>query len=483
MTSYLAQANGHSPIVAQLVGDLSERQLSMRVGGLSYLPGPVGKPPPEGALVDRIASIVRLLLAAPAEEQLRYLFAPLTGEGQPCKSARQAAVTVANFGLVEEDSGHWVTTALGEQWLSGGEDALSLWMFCHRTHRFVGEMLEVLSVHGRMHSTQLYEHARAFQIESVGATTKRAYLARDAGLVRLAKRSTWIVTDKGEQLLPYLPREEPREPVGGEDGDPPVRTPARAPKPSSRRIASPIPSFAPQAPMPPSPPPPTRLPPANQARPKPERVHWKGRGGFAESWHTQIGETKLYFGDVSVGLRDFIANSRMIVGCVAWVTAPEVINALRACDQGVAIVVHKEERLRTPGPAWEVRLLRDYEELPRTPGHQAFQAPLSDCNVPPGALSPIRCSGEAKGDSSTARMHHKFLVRCELIERSAVPQAVWTGSANMTRAATGSVENALAISDPAIASEYLHEFCRVAALSEPLDWAKDAVDPEWAPRP
>lgn len=66
-------------------------------------------------------------------------------------------------------------------------------------------------------------------------------------------------------------------------------------------------------------------------------------------------------------------------------------------------------------------------------------------------------------------MHHKFLVRCERKRGGGlVPQSVWTGSMNFSRAgATLSLENAVIIDDPVIAGAYLSEFESVLVVSRP----------------
>ena len=90
-------------------------------------------------------------------------------------------------------------------------------------------------------------------------------------------------------------------------------------------------------------------------------------------------------------------------------------------------------------------------------------------------------------------MHHKFAVFCERRESNdsaaeeaffddyivPVPYAVWTGSFNFTYTGTRSFENAVYIEDPEISRAYFNEWEQVAALSEPLDWERPYVAPEW----
>ena len=97
----------------------------------------------------------------------------------------------------------------------------------------------------------------------------------------------------------------------------------------------------------------------------------------------------------------------------------------------------------------------------------------------------VRCAGIV-GDRKDIppRNHHKFAVfcknaLCEHGNRVRHPYAAWTGSFNWTENATRSLENAVVIRDRAIVEAFYAEFQQVAALSEPLDWSSEYVDPEW----
>ena len=87
-------------------------------------------------------------------------------------------------------------------------------------------------------------------------------------------------------------------------------------------------------------------------------------------------------------------------------------------------------------------------------------------------------------------MHHKFFVFADVVrvkEKWAgadyreyfLPRAVWTGSFNPTFNGTQSRENAVYIESPKIAYEYMREFYRMLAISEPLDWTSEWVEPEY----
>ena len=96
----------------------------------------------------------------------------------------------------------------------------------------------------------------------------------------------------------------------------------------------------------------------------------------------------------------------------------------------------------------------------------------------------VRCVGNHNSDRSPAfpRMHNKFLVFCSIDHDSRKiyrPYAVWTGSFNLTSNAAVSLENAVIIHSSAIAEAYLNEWSQILALSEPLDWETEWIEPPW----
>lgn len=50
---------------------------------------------------------------------------------------------------------------------------------------------------------------------------------------------------------------------------------------------------------------------------------------------------------------------------------------------------------------------------------------------------------------------------------------------NFTKNAAQSFENAIVVQNTQIAGSFMQEYSQVAALSEPLDWTSDWVEPEW----
>jgi hypothetical protein len=199
-----------------------------------------------------------------------------------------------------------------------------------------------------------------------------------------------------------------------------------------------------------------------------------------------------HFGDLTTRAAQFIRESEALVGCVAWLTDFNLLDAL--VGRPVALIVQKEDFLRPDGSedgnAWKRTLRRKYAALSGGFERHDFPVPLSSASYAGDAtLDPIRCVGNHNSARSPAmpRMHHKFLVRLEPFVEDAHgyyatryrPVAVWTGSFNFSRNAGLSFENATVIESTEIAGAYLDEFSRIATLSEPLDWESDWVYPEW----
>ena len=176
------------------------------------------------------------------------------------------------------------------------------------------------------------------------------------------------------------------------------------------------------------------------------------------------GKVTVHFGDVATAAEAFISESPMIVGCVAWVKSRRLVAAL--AQRPVALVVNKEFGLRVQGhPEREpLLLLRG--------GVPSDALPIPKPKEP--VLEPVRCVGWAAKGKFGALMHHMFLVR---LSKTGKPVAVWTGSFNLTAGAERNIENALTITDPAVAQAFLEEFTRVWALSEPLLFASGTPTP------
>lgn len=207
-----------------------------------------------------------------------------------------------------------------------------------------------------------------------------------------------------------------------------------------------------------------------------------GDGGSPEFQEISCGHEAIvdvYFDFLETHLGVAIAEADMVVGCMAWLTNRHVLNRLAALRGGCQIIVQKEDFLR-PGQVQRDELHALYSAL--TCPNRSY-LPIRSA-VGPEHLSyagdptcqPVRVMGIAhrRGENGP-RMHHKFLVFC----RGNEPYAVWTGSFNATENGSRSRENAVFIRSESLARKYCAEWSRTLALSEPLDWSSDYVDPEW----
>lgn len=159
---------------------------------------------------------------------------------------------------------------------------------------------------------------------------------------------------------------------------------------------------------------------------------------------TTVDLVTAHFGDVTAQAERFIAQSEQVVGAVAWVRSPRLLEALSA--RPVSLIVNKEFVLRRPG---KERQALDRLRTPAT-GHDRS----------------VRVAGDCSRGAFTGLMHHKFLVRLT----RGIPAAVWTGSFNFTSGAAGNFENAIEIADPGVAMLFYDEFRLLWGISEPLDF-------------
>lgn len=212
-------------------------------------------------------------------------------------------------------------------------------------------------------------------------------------------------------------------------------------------------------------------------------------------------DVAVHFTDIADVIIRLIHSHEVVVGCVAWLTHPGILEALAQCKR-TAIVVQKEDFLRrdcdAAFPPWKRQLRTAYDNLPAFssfdfqnsyPGQQEFEkdyCPEAQSSLfdPTGMYmmpeQAVRCIGYARTDTSQIpRMHHKFMVFGDsddgLIMR---PRYVVTGSFNMTRNAVVSRENIIEISNRKISLAYLSEWAQLWCMSEALDWTSPEPTPE-----
>lgn len=215
------------------------------------------------------------------------------------------------------------------------------------------------------------------------------------------------------------------------------------------------------------------------ARPEVDDGKWQ----FDRTRSHRSGSTVSHFGDVTEPAIAFIKGSKAVVGCVAWMTSAPLLRALATVES--AIVVQKEDFLRpdieTPSD-WHTWLRKSYGSLGNTFSRYNFPSPFGMMSFGSDpSVDPVSCVGNHNSERKPAmpRMHHKFLVRIEIVNGEVVPQSVWTGSFNFSANGGRSFENAIEIHDPEVAKQYLDEFSIVASLSEPLNWQQKWVTPQY----
>jgi len=201
-------------------------------------------------------------------------------------------------------------------------------------------------------------------------------------------------------------------------------------------------------------------------------------------------KVELYFENLEDVVCRHIEAAESVVGCVAWLTSPKILDALASVKFGVSIVVQKEDFLRPDMSAsvgYRDELKTKYNNIKTNFTRYAMGElvrKLSMCGD--NTIDPMRCVGNNNYNKLPAfpRMHNKFLVfgkswKPQHGYDGMKPNSVWTGSFNFTKNSTNSFENAVVMHDPLIAKRYFDEWQKIISLSEPLDWESEWCAPEW----
>jgi hypothetical protein len=175
-----------------------------------------------------------------------------------------------------------------------------------------------------------------------------------------------------------------------------------------------------------------------------------------------------------------------VLGCVAWLTHPDVLAALAKKD-GVSLIVQKEEFYRRGSAHSRFSARPMFDRLKPLDRRMVDDLNSEDCMpfqfVESGIqfIQPVRCVGHRdRADVSCPRMHHKFFVLCDTNQhRDLHPFAVTTGSMNPTKNGERSLENVVLIESDVIARQFYWEWMYTLGASEPLDWTSKAAAPEW----
>lgn len=212
--------------------------------------------------------------------------------------------------------------------------------------------------------------------------------------------------------------------------------------------------------------------------------------GFTDNSVVSDSGLTVYFRDLEKKLLQHIKESDAVFGAVAWLTSFPLLDALAKLSN-VSIILQKEDFLRPDLDAkygFERALRKKYKALKCNLTRYSFSNILSSISVSSDpSIDPVRCVGNHNSEKHPAfpRMHNKFLVFAKVEEGSTddietiTPYAVWTGSFNLTKSATMSLENALFITDPTVVNAYFKEYGQIAAMSEELDWTSEWAAPAW----
>lgn len=202
---------------------------------------------------------------------------------------------------------------------------------------------------------------------------------------------------------------------------------------------------------------------------------------------SDLSTAEAYFFDIEETIVKKINNADAVVGCVAWLTSGPILDALSNLKHGTSIIVQKEEFLRkdvSDTESWKSRLLERYSRLSSIPeycygNHERKDGWFDDAaNI--GVSLAARCVGfSTKEKKAIPRMHHKFLVFIRSPEDCfyTSPYAIWTGSFNMSKNATLSLENGIYIESEELARAYFNEWHNTLMISEELDWTSEEPDP------
>lgn len=136
-------------------------------------------------------------------------------------------------------------------------------------------------------------------------------------------------------------------------------------------------------------------------------------------------------------LKRKIMSAHYAIGCVAWCSNPDLLDALRRC-KGVSLVIN-----------YDRTLIRKHRE------QYMSMTPM------PGARTPVYY---VRG-GGRALMHHKFMVYLDEDRR---PISVTTGSWNWTKQSMKNLEHIVSIDDAEMAARFMQEHLDVLAVAKSL---------------
>ena len=270
---------------------------------------------------------------------------------------------------------------------------------------------------------------------------------------------------------------------------------------------------------------------------KPSYRDWSGREVHRtpqEDYSVRGESAELVLRNHAQRCIEMIRKSDKVFGCIAWITHPEILDALAEPlewskdERRVQIIVNKEDFLR---PDYTDKVSRNetsfYNELRSKYDRlscgvntylEVCRRFVETSTVCQGSLEvqSLRCVGLSLKKRWSPKMHHKFAVFmrgcgaglgthladhahtnldnymysaaasrhlcCGKCHEKGCFAAAWIGSFNWTKNAGKSFESVVITEDREIVNSLLWEHSQLLLMSEPLDWNSPYVDPELSER-
>lgn len=212
----------------------------------------------------------------------------------------------------------------------------------------------------------------------------------------------------------------------------------------------------------------------------------------------------VYFQNIEDKIIEQIRKYNNVIGCVAWLTNPRILEEL-AKKEGCVIVVQEEDFLRPDisfdgdKEKWRLKIKKLYDNIKGVIAFNEFGLNMNQ-NSEDCCDSGVRRLGHLNTEKLPAfpRMHNKFIIcynniysikdihtektpnfvyetnktNDEMLSRSGV---VITGSFNFTENSNKCLENIVIIDDKTIFNAYYNQFGQILLQSVPLDWSGDWV--------
>jgi phosphatidylserine/phosphatidylglycerophosphate/cardiolipin synthase-like enzyme len=194
--------------------------------------------------------------------------------------------------------------------------------------------------------------------------------------------------------------------------------------------------------------------------------------GIRSGFNHQIFKDNIvqpHFENIESVVIEYINSASYVIGCIAWLTNMNVIDALTRL-KGVKIIVNKEEYLHPDMNGgqkyWHSKLRHKYNSIPDLfAAHPEIDSKFTTftkiTNRNDGAIMTcgvINCY---------SKLHHKFMV---FFNEEMNPIGIWTGSYNFSDNSNYSLENGVYITDKITIDEYIKEFFIIYNSSEPYIW-------------